>query len=168
MPVSFTTVDGVKFENATVTLDTPMRVKVISDAGIERVNFARVPEELREKFGFDLEKARLYLANRKARAEATKIRNAEYAVVYAQNMEKTLERRSKKLASLQRMARLEQRLFVPTRESQLQGVMAMRFSQRRGPSGPMSLGEYQFLSDDAKNSIILNTPGMVPVEILDQ
>ncbi len=144
LAVSFTTVDGVKFENATVTLDTPMQVKVVSDGGIERVNFARVPEELREKFGFDLEKARQYLADQKATAEATKIRDTTNAVVHAQKMEKILERRRKKLAALQRMASLEQRLFVPTRESQLQGVMAMRFSQKRGPSGPMSLGEYQF------------------------
>ena len=49
----FTTTDGKKFEGVTVTRIEADGITVMTDSGIAKLFFAKLPEEVQKKYGYD-------------------------------------------------------------------------------------------------------------------
>ena len=73
----FTTIDGKKLEGVTVTRVEPDGIVVMTDSGIEKVAFARLPVEVQKKYGFDPAKAAQFQQQRAGTAAMQRVMDAE-------------------------------------------------------------------------------------------
>lgn len=104
---SITTKDGKTFSNCTVKDLTPVGLKISHTQGTGRVRFEDLPEETAEKFGYDAELAKKYLASEATRAEE----QAVAAAVAIDERNKALQKQNASallLAEQNEMKRLEQ------------------------------------------------------------
>jgi hypothetical protein len=62
----FTTVNGKKYKDATITRVEPDGIVVKTKSGVTKVYFAELPREVQERFHYDSEKAALYSAEQAA------------------------------------------------------------------------------------------------------
>lgn len=71
----FTTTDGKKFEGVTVTRIEADGIMVMTDSGIAKIFFARLPEEVQKKYGYDPTKAVRFQQQMQIDAAARRVRD---------------------------------------------------------------------------------------------
>lgn len=91
----FTTTDGKKLEGVTVTRIEPDGIVVMTDSGIEKIVFTKLPEDVQKKYGFDPAKAAQFQQQRAGTAAMQRVRDAE-----AMQAEEALKRGQQGVASL--------------------------------------------------------------------
>ena len=72
----FTTTDGKKFEGVTVTRIEADGIMVMTDSGIAKIFFAKLPEDVQKKYGYDPAKAAQFQQQMQIDAAARRVRDA--------------------------------------------------------------------------------------------
>lgn len=76
-PFDLTTRLGEKFQNCRITKVTPEGLTIVHEAGVARVSFSALDEELQKQFHYDPVKAREYAETEQAKAKAAEAKRAE-------------------------------------------------------------------------------------------
>lgn len=61
-PITFVTRDGREFKDVSISGSDPSGITIMTDSGIERVPFAKLPEDLQKKYGYDPKRAAAFSA----------------------------------------------------------------------------------------------------------
>jgi hypothetical protein len=158
--VTFTTLSGEKFENAIVTIASPLEISVRTRTGIAHIPFANLSPELRKQFGYDSAVATTYINTQKAATAAANEKAKQDRLV----AEKLETKRARKRAILQKWA--SDNLVLSDRETQLRAALAAKLYQEK--KAPFTLEEFQFCDQETKMAIILYVPEAIPARSLDQ
>ena len=80
-----TTINGKKYKGVTISSIEPDCLVVVTDSGIERINFVNLPKAIQEKYGYDPVKAAQYVARvQAANAHQVEVKAQQAAAFQAQ------------------------------------------------------------------------------------
>jgi hypothetical protein len=80
----FTTTDGTKYTNVTVSRTEPDGLVVVTDSGIQKIPFTSLPKETQLKYGYDAQKAAAYSAQVAAAQHQLFLKNQQAQAAQAQ------------------------------------------------------------------------------------
>jgi hypothetical protein len=153
------TLDGTQYRQVTVTSATALAVTFSYADGVVTIPFAKLTDNSKKLAGYDPQKA--------ADAEAT-LRAAQQQAIETQKRQadESAKIKAKFQAIRDRLrAAASQRLLMASAEDQLRAAMAARMLQKR-KGKPLSADEFQFLSEDSRDAIVLYYPDLMPDELL--